>query len=342
MTIRSGLGSTWGIAREVAYGTFVAPTRWTEFQTEGLEKRPVRAQSNGIRGGSLYPRASRRRTTHGDAGGPLTFRLPTKGAGLYVEQMLGSSAVATQIGATAAYKQVHQPGSLYGKSFSAQKGVVGTADGVMVPFSYPGCRVTGWTLTGTLEDPLSLELTIDARDERTDIAYTPANYLTDVDEFVFREGVIKLGGTASTVGGVTSITGGTTVAVVKAFTLGQETTQALARYFLGQGGLKGNPIEEDVRAATGSLTAEFDTQATIYDAFTADADVSLQLTYTGALIASGNYFSVDIVVPLFRFDGGTPKVGGPGLVDLTAPFTVLDDETNPVQQWTIVSTDTAV
>jgi len=49
MAIRSGLGAQLGFAAESTYGTYVAPTRFLEFTTEGLDisQEPIASQGSG-------------------------------------------------------------------------------------------------------------------------------------------------------------------------------------------------------------------------------------------------------------------------------------------------------
>ena len=49
--LASGLGGQLGLAAESTYGTFVAPTRWFEFNSESLHLERERIESAGIRAG---------------------------------------------------------------------------------------------------------------------------------------------------------------------------------------------------------------------------------------------------------------------------------------------------
>jgi hypothetical protein len=40
--------------------------------------------------------------------------------------------------------------------------------------------------------------------------------------------------------------------------------------------------------------------------------------------------SLAITIPSIGFEGDTPMVNGPDVVDLSAPFTALDNGTNPI------------
>ena len=106
----SGIGGQFGIATESTVGTAVAVTTFTEFVSEGIERKPIKVQSQGIRAGGLAALASRYTEVAHDVNGPLQLNFPTKGLGKYLQHMLGSfSTTATQIASTAAYQQIHNP-----------------------------------------------------------------------------------------------------------------------------------------------------------------------------------------------------------------------------------------
>jgi len=91
----------------------------------------------------------------------LSFDVMTNGFGLVLQHMLGSfAATATTIGG-GLYQQIHNVGSLQGKSFTTQVLRPDTT-GVLGPqaFTYPGCKVTGWELTAQQQQQLKLKLTI--------------------------------------------------------------------------------------------------------------------------------------------------------------------------------------
>lgn len=342
MAIGSGLGLTFGGAAETTYGTYQAPARWWEVNTESLEKRKAILQGMGLRGGGLFPRASRRVVPTHDAGGSVALDVATKGMGLLFAQMLGSSATAVQQGGTTAYRQIHQPSAngLAGKSMTLQKGVPQT-DGTSKPFTYKGCKVLSWTLACEVGGILTLTLEIDAREEETSTGLVAASYTT-AEVLHFAQGTLKLGGTASTSSGLVSVAGGTTVAEVTAATVTGTNPMKTDRYFFGSAGLKGEPVHNDWLDYGGSLSAEFVNQATIRDLYAADTTTAMELIFEGSTISGAYKNTVALLAPAIKFDGETPKVGGPDVVGLTAPFKMLDDGTNAPVQLVYISTDTAV
>ena len=63
--------------------------------------------------------------------------------------------------------------------------------------------------------------------------------------------------------------------------------------------------------------------------FLADTTAGLKLTFTGASIGSGSEKETfEIILPAIKFDGDTPAVAGPGVIDVTFNFTAYDDGTN--------------
>lgn len=340
MGIGSGLGAQLGLAEETTVGTIVAPSRFLEFNSEGLELSKNIVQGQGLRAGGQYNRASRRSYTTRSAGGPINLDVPTIGAGLLFKHMLGGTPVVAQQGATTAWKQTHKPGELTGKSLTVQKGVPQT-DGTVKPFTYRGAKVASWELGCTVGDILKLALTLDAWDETTATALGVAAYSPSANIFHFAQGSVVLGGTVATAGGVATLTGGTTVAAIKSATVTGTNPMATDRYFFGSSGVKAEQVENDYRTAGGSLAGEFVNQATIYDLFAADTRTSLNLKFVGPQIVTGQFFTLDVLLPAIYFDGESPKVGGPEIVNLDAGFTALDDGSNATVQISYTSTDTA-
>ena len=117
----SVLDSFVGFARETTYGTFVAPTRSFEAESDGpklamqhLEVRGMRAAGHGVR-------SDRVKAIKLGGGGALPLTVLNKGFGMLFRAMMGTSAGPTQQGATTAYLQEHDSDSDGPKEFlSAQ------------------------------------------------------------------------------------------------------------------------------------------------------------------------------------------------------------------------------
>lgn len=337
----SGIASQIGFAAESTPGTAVTVTRFPEFNKESLELKKKPRQGMGLHAGGLYPRASRRGIGTTTVEGSVEMDIPTKGLGLLLKHMLGSSATAVQQASTAAYKQIHTPGSLQGLSMTWQKGVPNIA-GTVEPYTYRGCKVVEWEISCDVGGIATLNVGLDGWGEATGTALATASYLSANDVFDFKEGTILGGGTVSTASGLTSISGGTAIASVKKFSLKGTNPLDTERYFIGGAGVKDQQIENDWRTITGKLDAEYVSETASHAAFAADTQAALHLAFTGALIESPHSFLLDIIIPVIVFEGETPKVDGPGVVQVSRDFTALDDGTNPVIQIVYMSTDTAI
>jgi len=334
MPIGAGLSAQIGVAKEVTVGTIVTPSRFYEFGSESLSLQKSIVQGQGLRAGIQYARRSRRAYTTKSAGGDVSLDVSTRGMGLLFQQMLGSSTSALLSGST--YRQIHTPGNLTGMSMTVQKGVPQT-DGTVKPFTYNGCKVTGWELACAVGGFLTLSLTLDAWNETTATPLATAAY-TDSNVFHFAQGTLYLGGTVSTSSGLASVAGGSAVATVKSATVTGSNPLKTDRFFFGSG-VKAEQLENDYRTVGGSLTAEFTDQATIYDVFAADGAVALRLNFVGA-DAGGVTPRLEVLIPSISFDGESPQVGGPDVVELSAGFSGLYDGTNATVQVVYETADT--
>jgi hypothetical protein len=338
----SGIASQIAFAAESTPGTAVTVTRFLEFNKESLELKKKPRQGMGLHAGGLYPRASRRGIGTTTVEGSVEIDIPIKGLGLLLKHMLGSSATATQQASTAAYKQIHTPGSLQGLSMTWQKGVPNIG-GTVDPYTYRGCKVTEWEIACDVGGIATLNVNLDGWGEATGTALATASYASANDVFDFKEGTIIGGGTVSTASGLTSIGGSpTAIASVKKFSLKGTNPLDTERFFIGGGGVKDQQIENDWRTITGKLDAEYVSESASHAAFAADSQAALHLAFTGAVIESSFNYLLDIIIPVIVFEGETPKVDGPGVVQVSRDFTALDDGTNPVIQIVYISTDTAL
>lgn len=346
MPIGSGISGQIGVAPEVTPGVAVAASRFYEFDSETLGKKKGIVQGMGLHAGGQYARAGRRAYTTRDIDGGFVMDVPTKGAGLLLSNMLGAPGTIAQQGVTAAWLQTHVPGALTGRTLTVQKGVPQT-DGTVRAFTYNGTKISSWEVNCSIGGIPKLHLGLDAWDENPTgagaFALQAAAYPVGTGVFNFSQGTITLGGTATTTAGVTSIAGGTVAANIKAFSLKGANPMKTDRFFFGSAGIKAEQIENGYRTLTGSLDTEFVNQATIYDVFAADGAAAFEIKFVGPQIGTtGFYQTFDIVVPNIHYDTSRVPLGGPDIVHVQAPFTVLDDQTNNVVQIQYTSTDTAI
>lgn len=168
MPAGSGLSGSLGIATETTYGVPVPVTRFVELDSESLAPKKGTYQGSGLRQGGLVRRAQRRINISREAAGDVQFDPTTNQFGLWLQHMLGSfSTTPTSIGG-GLYRQIHNIGTLQGKSFTTQVLRPDTT-GVLAQqaFTYPGCKVTDWELSVAAGGELKAKVSINAMDEAT-------------------------------------------------------------------------------------------------------------------------------------------------------------------------------
>jgi Phage tail tube protein len=363
MALPTGLASQWGMAQETTNGTPATVTRFYEFNSESLKLKKNTVQGKGLRAGGLFMRTSRRVVGSWEAAGDVNLDTNFNGMGLLFQNMIGSfSATAVQQASTTAYLQTHAPGSLGGKTFTVQVGKPGS-DGTVYPFTYPGCKITDWTLSTEVNKYANLVVNIDGWQELTldnptgtsagpalaSASYTPS---TGAQFFHFRQATLYNGGTLATASGITTLSSPVAAARVTKCSIKVANPVDTSRFFIaGTGGTGGSSIagvkseqlENEFRVISGSLDAEFFSPSTYYDVFAGDTTATLELLFTGPAIGvSGHNYSLGVLIPNIKYDGDSPAVAGPGILTEALPFSGLDDETDNQIQIQYMSTDTTV
>lgn len=342
MATGSGLDAQLGFAEESVWGTPVTVTKFVEFNSESIAKEPTFLEPTGLRPGIKHKRVNRVRQSRQDITGEIEVEFATKGMGLLVKHMLGSDLVApVVIGATTAYRQAHTPGGYVGKGLTVQVGRP-EPSGTVQPFTYSGIKIPEWSFNIQDNEVPTLTLGVDGKDVTTATALATASYPTGATIFDFSQATLKLGGTAATSSGVTSITGGAAVTtIVTEMTIEGETPLANERYGLGSGGLKAEQLENDTPTITGELSAEFN-KTELYDLFTGNTTTAMELLLEGEDIgATGEKFTLSFVMPAVKLKEAAPTVEGPDVVQMTTSFEAYSDGTNPVIQVMIISDEIA-
>lgn len=301
MAIGSGIGSQLGIATETTFNTPVAVSRFYEFNAESTQYNKKVVEGMGLRAGGLLPRAQRRVVTTFDATGDIDMDLPTSGLGLILAHAMGS--FPTKSGSSFTFTL----GDLYGKSFTAQVGVP-QYNGTVTPKTLSGCKISAFELAVSNAAIAIGKFTVDAAGLTTSTALATASYSASNSVFNFAQGSITVDGSA--------------VANVKDFTLTVDNVIKNDRYNLGASGAKAEQLINGFRKVTGKLTAEFADTA-LLTKFLADTSAAIALTFNG-----GSGSGLSITVSAAKFDADTPKVGGPGVVDLNMTFTAYDNGTD--------------
>lgn len=347
MSLGAGLAAQIGIANEATPGTPVAVTTFTKFLPgETLQRRPTFTQGMGLGAGDLVPLAARRTETSHDGGGGLTFNVPTKGLGKWLQAMMGSySATATQIATSTAYQQIHNIGSADGKTFTLQKGVP-SIDGAVNPLTFAGCKVIDWTLTSGPNAIATLALTIDAMDVQPTgagaLGLQAASFSASTAEFAFHQLAVSTFSAYTTTSGLWTPTSPTSPGVVRNVSLKGGQPKDATRWQAGSV-IKAEALVNDFQTITGQIDIDFASMA-LYTQFAANTAIGLQLLFTGAAIAgSSNSFQLGFTAPaVYLESGSTPQVASNGVVTVSYPITALQDASGNSLQAFVISSDTTV
>lgn len=315
MAIGSGIGSWLGLKKESAFNTAVTVDRFYEFNSEATKYSKNTVVGQGLRSGGLVPRANRRVVTTFAGEGDFEIDLPSRGLGLLLSLATGSVPTATTV-STGVYSYDFICEDLFGDSFTTQVAVP-QYGGTLTYKTLTGCKMTNFELSVGSGDIAKGKFSLDSAGftAGTTTSATPAytNFAT-TNLFHFAQGTI-------------TDNAGTTYANVKDFSLTIDNSLKTDRYNLGSAGAKQEQIVNGFRAITGKITAEF-TDTTLLTKFIADSTAGLKLTFLGGTIGAGSdKETLSITIPACKFDGDTPMVSGPGVIDVSFSFTVLDNGT---------------
>lgn len=344
MATGSGLDAQIGLVAETTWGTPVTVTRFLEFLKESLKQEPTWLEPTGLRPGVKFKRVARVKQVRKMVSGDVEVEWATKGLGPLVKHMLGSPVTAPTLITGTAYRQPHVPGDFRGLGLTIQVGRPEPSTGTVRAHTYAGCKVPGWEFSCKDSEIPSLKVSVDGRSESTATALATASYIAGASVFDFSQSTLKLGGTATTTAGVTSVAGGTAVAtVIREISIKGEAPMANERFGLGNTGLKSEPLENDTPIISGSLAAEFN-KTELYDVFVNNTTTVLEFTLVGAQIAAtGQFFTASFICPAIKLKAAAPAVDGPDIVAMTTDFEAYSDETtNPVIQVMIISDEAAL
>jgi hypothetical protein len=296
MALASGLGGQLGIKAESTYGTYIAPDRFFEFVSESLVLDRDRIESMGIGAGRRVQRrwaAGVQRVT-----GDVEMEMAAQGFGIWLTHMFGSVVTA----GSNPYTHTATPGDLAGKSLTVQ---VGRPDigGTVRVFSYLGCKVASWELAAAVNEYAKLTVSLYGSHEDTSQTLAVASYPATLSPFTFVHGSVSVAGSAFD---------------VKDFTLSADNGLATDRHFIRTTTPERpkEPLEANYRQYTGSLTADF-TDLTAYNRYVNGTEAALVLTFNAGASA---ILAVTLNV---RYDGETPTIGGPELLEQSLPFKAI-------------------
>jgi hypothetical protein len=293
-TLKSGLAAQLGFAAETTAGTRVVPTRFLEFVDESMSLTKERIESRGLRAGRRlnYRWAAGIREVSGD----VTVEMAPQGTGLLLSHAIGTVATT---GTTGAYVHSFSPGPVDQKTLTVQIGKPGHG-GVIHAFDYIGVSVVNFELSAEVGQFLMGKFGLYGMDETTGQTLATASYPTGYSPFVFTQGSLSIASADFCVRSV-AVNGDNAL----------ETGRH--RICATNAGRPQQALEAGFREYGGNISADF-VDLTAYNRFVNGAEASLSLAFdagTGAkLTIAGNV----------RFDGSTPTVGGPELLEQALPF----------------------
>lgn len=329
------LDASLGFGLESPYGTAATPARWLEYSSQSMDAKPVRKQSAGYRAGSRMARANRRVTVTSGAGGDVGLDVLSKGLGLWWQCLMGAGS--STLVSTGVYQQVFTLADTF-QPFTLQAGVPRlNTDGsaTIDPLTYSGCTVPDFELTGG-QDILKLKTAVDAQAVTTATAYAAPSFTTGATPLHFA-GASLYTGTLTAPTTTVLASAATPLANVKSWSCKIDRKPFSDRYLFGNAGKKSRPVA-GLNAPTGKLEVEY-SDTVFRDAFLADTDMSLVVTYTGGALTAG-LETFQVVIPNIRLDGQLPSGGGE-IVSMSCGFTGLDGLTAAQPLWIVVRTSDA-
>jgi hypothetical protein len=333
MAVGSGIGSQLGIAPEVTYGTYVAPTRFYETKKASVSKVKNTAVWDGLAAGRLVDRADGRVVTTKAAKVSIDELVcTTKDMGLLLNQIFGGTVTPVAQTSPTALLQTHALVDHFGKTFTAQSGVP-LIGGTVVAQSALGSKVSSAEFSCGVDDLLTVKIDADGRDLTEGQALAAASYATGRVPFHFGQMAVKVG---STVAGAAAIGG------VRKVTLKIDRGMKTDQFYANAAGLKEQPTTNEKVKITGTITADYKVAADLADRFRDDAQFSLVWEFVGANIATTFFYTLGFDVPATFLDDGTPEVDGPDVVSTDFNFTAMYDLTNPPITCRYMSTDTTL
>lgn len=186
MTVHGQLG----FKTETDWGT---PVVVDNFHEGWLSDNPVREQPPMV---SMGMRTGRRTPTSAQAGaktvqGSFSFELFPDPLATLMRHMFGTIATT----GAGPFTHTASPGDTDAQiGFTAQVGIPGTS-GTIHPFTYEGCRLTGWTMAGSAGEIATLTTDVVAEDYVTSTALASASYGT-IAPFTFVDGSVSVAGSA--------------------------------------------------------------------------------------------------------------------------------------------------
>lgn len=323
---QTGVCGQFGFAAESTVGTGVTVDHFVPVRSYTPELDKQLAISEGVRACASTPFADEVVVVGRAVTGQMVAELRSKKFGPLFKQILGATTGPTQVGVTPIYRQIHTPGDLTGKSLTLQGGFPESYSANVRPLTHRGAKITQATIACQKGALALLTLDVDAWDESTATALATAGYPTGWEIFSWTGFTARIGGTPTTAAGRTTVAGGTVIKGFRGVSLAFALGLAVDRMQAGGAGIKDEQLENAMRQYTGSLDTEFADRTALYDVFNSNASTVLQFEWTGVVdLGSGSFPALRITYPMAKLLTGTPKLGGPDVVEGPVTFRAFND-----------------
>ena len=299
MAIRSGLAAQIGIGVETTVGTAATPTRFYEFNDESIAMTIERIESEGLRTGNRVLRSDRYASGQKAIEGSFSMDMTADNTAILFKHALGAVATA------GTYTHTCTMADPFGLGLTIEVGRPGN-DGTVRAFTYAGCKINSLDLSVSVGELLSAEFGVIGTTAETIGTVTAASYGSSLE-------LLHFAGAAITVAGVAY--------PCKDFSLSVNNGLTGDRFVLGSQ-VAQQPIASSLAEVTGSLTSEF-LDATAYNRVINATHAAVVATFTDSTADT-----ITVTVPVARFDGDTPSVGGPDILDQTLNFKGLFNGTD--------------
>lgn len=285
-----------GIGVQSTLGTTVARTKFVDFISESVKYQTQRKQWNNV--GNTALRVNTELGRHSE--GSIEVYGAFEGLESFFKAAFGSASVSTTNPGGTAYNHNYAL-----KDAMASPGLSLEINRDVTSFLYEGCQIDEFEFIQEPNDYLRVRFGFRGRNETLISASSPS-FLTPLK--VHSSQLVCLVSTVAT--------------TINSFRL------LVRNNLTGFRGQLGSPDSKEFirggkRSVTGSISLAFE-NTTRYAEFIALTNVSLDLTYVGAVITGGETYRYRLLISQLNWDGDTPPVGNSGPIDFEMPFTAFE------------------
>ena len=324
MAFRSGIDAQIGFGEETTWSTRAAPTRYLEFVSESFKLAQEPMDAKGIRKSNLVQRSDRWTRGKKEIAGEVMVEGHNKGLGLLLKHALGTVVITTPGGGTNSRLHTHTLTDNWGLGLTVQAGRPDVG-GTVRPFDYAGCKTDSVEFKNSVDEFLMLSFGYVGYDEDTTQTLGTASYPASTEILNWTGGVLNIAAAA---------------VAVKDVSIKIDRGLKKDRHFLRADRRIKEPIQAGLVKISGEVSCEFE-DLTAYNRFVNGTLASLDVTWTGAIIEGALSYYFKVIIDNVRFEGQTPNVDGPDVVDLSLPFTGIYDGSGEPIVVEYQTTDTA-